>query len=239
MNKKTIAVLTILLLCLGCLQTASAESIAQTEASSKIESFKAGGTSINIPAPSELVEVGYDVREQMEIFISTTNRLLSAYMIPDEIPRFLKGDKDLVLSQSASVQVLRQNEYQDFKESDFNELVDYIKSSSSDELASIADETEAEFNRRMEALNLDKISIDEPIELGSFFSKPDAYSFGMISSSSDGKKTWKVVISTTFLRVKNRLLFTYFTSEYKDNDSIVKVQSKTEKWVDAILAANP
>jgi len=231
MKKTALYLLLAMFMVSGSLQIATAEV-------PEIESFKAGGISINIPPPAGLIEVGYDVREQMEIFVNTTNRLLSAYMISDDIPRFVQGDKDLVLSRSACVQVLRQNEYQSYGTSDFNELVDYMKSSSNNDMASITEETEAEFNRRMESMNLGKMSITTPIELGTLFSKPDAYSFGMISTSSDGSKSWTIVVSTTFVRVRDRIILTYLTAEYKDDETIATVRKTSEEWADAILAVN-
>ncbi len=205
----------------------------------KIESFKAGGTPINIPAPcSDLIEVGYDVREQMEIFVPASNRLLCGYMKPIDIPRFVKGEKNLVLSKYASIQVPRRGEYQDFKTNDFNDLVGYLKNSLSDDMALITEESEAEFNNRMASMKLSKVSIDKPVQLGTLFSKPDAYSFGMISTTSVQGNSWTMVIGTTFLRVHNRLLFVYVFAEHKNEKSIAMVRKVSEEWAEAILAAN-
>ncbi|MDD4202171.1 MAG: hypothetical protein PHQ52_01760 [Candidatus Omnitrophica bacterium] len=205
----------------------------------KVETFKAGGIPISIPQPCvDLVEVGYDVREQMEIFVIPQNRLLSAYMIPSEIPRFSSGEENFVLSKSAAIQVFRQGEYQAFGESDFNELVEYEKSAAGAELSSIATDTEAEMNRRMDSLNLEQVKINTPLDLGALFSKPNAYSFGMIVKYSDNVKTWTTVIATTYIRVRDRLLFAYVTATYKDSETIAMVSKVSEEWADAIIAAN-
>jgi len=174
----------------------------------------------------------------MEVFVIAQNRLLSAYMIPSEIPRFSQREENLILSKSAAIQVFRQGEYQDFKESDFNELVEYEKTDAGAELSSIASDTEAEMNRRLDSLNLDKVNITTPLELGAFFSKPNTYSFGMIVKYSDSGKSWTTVISTTYIRVRERLLFAYVTATYKDNETIAMVRKVSEDWADAILAAN-
>ena len=47
--------------------TCSAQN--QINPTEKAQSFRAGGKSITIPAPVEMVEVGYENREVMEIFI--------------------------------------------------------------------------------------------------------------------------------------------------------------------------
>ncbi|MBU1087768.1 MAG: hypothetical protein KKD05_09680 [Candidatus Omnitrophica bacterium] len=233
MKKKVICCVIVNLVVLITVLSANA----QTE--NKLDSFKAGGTLINIPAPNaELVEVGYDVREQMEIFVPGSNRLLAGYMRASDIPLFVKGDENFVLDQYASIQVPRQGEYQDCAESDFKELVDYVKGSFSDDIDKIIQDSEAEFNQRMESMNLDKVSIDKPIQLGTLFSKPDAYSMGMISTYSNGTKSWTLIIVTTFIRVRERLLFVYLFSSYNNEQDIAPVRAKAEQWADAILAAN-
>ncbi|MCK4995053.1 MAG: hypothetical protein KAS13_08445 [Candidatus Omnitrophica bacterium] len=205
----------------------------------EIESFKAGGTSIKIPTPdAELIEVGYDVREQMEIFVPGSNRLISGYMRSVDIPRFIKGEENFILPKYASIQVARQGEYHDLKLSDFNEVVAYIKDSLGDELAKITKESEPEFNSRMKSMDLNEISFDEPVQLGTFFSKDNAYSFGILTTNSDGKMTWTMVIGTTFIRVRERLLFVYMFANHKDDTTIAMVRKITEEWADAIIAAN-
>jgi hypothetical protein len=205
----------------------------------KTGEFKAGGTLINIPQPNnDLIEVGYDVREQMEIFVPASNRLLCAYMKASDIPLFMKGDQDFVLAQYTSVQVARVSEYQDCAISDFQELVDYLKGSFNNDMDSIIEESEAEFNNRLKSMDLSNISIDKPVDLGILFSKPDIHSIGMLSTYSDGTKNWTLVIATTFIRVRERLLFVYVFNSYENEQTIAMTRSLAEQWADAILAAN-
>lgn len=220
-------------------EKAEAKTPPAAVAAVKIESFKAGGTPIKIPAPdADLIEVGYDVREQMEIFVPSSNRLLCGFMREVDIPRFVKGEENFILPKYASVQVARQGEYQNFKTTDFKDLVVYVKDSLGAEMAAITEESEAEFNRRMESMNLEKISFGKPVQLGTFFSKDNTYSFGMLVTNSDGKMSWTMVIGTTFVRVKNRLLFVYIFANHKDDATIAMVRKTSEQWADAILAAN-
>lgn len=220
-------------------QTEKNKESAISAAQQKIEEFKAGGTLINIPQPSsDLVEVGYDVREQMEIFVPASNRLLCGYMKASDIPLFIKGDPNFVLAQYASIQVARVSEYQDCAISDFKELVDYLKGSFNNDIDSIIEESEAEFNNRLKSMDLSKISIDKPVDLGTLFSKPDIHSIGMLSTYSDGTKSWTLVIATTFIRVRERLLFVYVFNSYENEQTIVLTRTLAEEWADAILAAN-
>ncbi len=239
-----------LLLCLIMISGYLEMAIAQTEdadtkatpekaAAVEIESFKAGGISIKIPAPdTDLIEVGYDVREQMEIFVPSSNRLLCGFMRSEDIPRFVKGEENFIIPKYASVQVARQGEYQNFKISDYNDLVVYVRDSLGAEMAAITEESETEFNRRMESMDLKKISFGKPVQLGTFFSKDNTYSFGMLVTNSDGKMTWTMVIGTTFVRVNGRLLFVYVFANHKDDETIAMVRKISEQWANAILEAN-
>ena len=212
-----------------------AESIAVINA----QPFKAGGRVISIPQPSkDLLEVGYDVREQLEVFVIAQNRLLSAYMLASEKPRFSQGEENFILSQSAAIQVFRQGEYQDFGKAEFDDLVEYEETTEGSEMATIAEETEEEMNRRMDALNLNKVKINTPVDLGALFSKPNAYSFGMIVKYADAGKSWTTVISTTYIRVRDRLLFAYVTAKYDGTETVKMVTEISENWADAILEAN-
>jgi len=205
----------------------------------KIETFKAGGTRLSIPEPSDaMVEVGYDVREMMEVFVPASNRLLSGYMSPNDIPKFTSGDENFVLNRYASIQVARRGEYQDCTDANFAELIEYVGGSFSDDIDGIMKDSESELNQRMESLELDKVTIDKPVQLGTLFSKKDAYSMGMISKYSNGTASWTLVISTTFVRVKKRLLFVYIFNTYNDEKDIETVTKLSEQWVDSILTAN-
>jgi hypothetical protein len=99
---------------------------------------------------------------------------------------------------------------------------------------------EEELNRRMKTLNLDdpKISFDKPVQLGSFFSKQDAFGLGMIMPVSSKGSTTTMVGGIILLRVKNRMLFAYLYATYKDQETVRWVRKTSEGWADAILAAN-
>ncbi|MBU1043209.1 MAG: hypothetical protein KJ915_02285 [Candidatus Omnitrophica bacterium] len=243
MKKKLIALMIINFIIFSAIVLANA----QTEiidpqvkiSENKLESFKAGGTLINIPQPNaELVEVGYDVREMMEIFVPGSNRLLAGYMRASDIPLFVQGAEDFLLNQYASIQIARQGEYQDCKESDFKELVDYVQGSFEEDIDQIMKDSETEFNQKMKSMDLAKVNIDKPVQLGTLFSKPDAYSMGMISTYSNGTKSWTLIIATTFVRVRERLLFVYLFNTYNNEQDVSAVRATAEKWADAILAAN-
>ena len=82
------------------------------------------------------------------------------------------------------------------------------------------------------------MTLDKPMQLGVFFSKPNACSFGIIQQISAVGSSVKMVAGITILRVQNRLLYAYIYSAYKDEDSVQWVRKTSEQWADAILKAN-
>ena len=60
----------------------------------------------------------------------------------------------------------------------------------------------------------------------------------MIPSLSMAGANMKMCMGCALMRVKNRLLFVYLYSEYKDEDTIKLLRKATEDWADAILKAN-
>lgn len=204
-------------------------------------SFSAGGTSIAIPSPAlDMVEVGYDNREFLEVFVASGNRLLAAFVLNSELPELTKKSSDLSISRYTMVQVPRRGEYMDCTEGDFKEITDAAKDEFGDVMDSSMKEAEAEFNRRMESLDLDDaaVSFGKPIQLGPLLSKGDAYGFGMIMPLSMGEEHMNMGMACILMRVKHRLLFVYLYAEYENEDTVKWLRNTAEKWSDAILIAN-
>jgi len=213
---------------------------AATAKATDVPSYKAGGTPIAIPPPtSDLVATGEDDRAVMEIFVPDQNRLLAAFVLPIDLPRLRSGGND-ILSRYSLVEVPRQGEFMDLSAKDFKDLADSVGQQFGALLDSSTKDVEEELNRRMKTLNLDdpKISFDKPVQLGSFFSKQDAYGLGMIMPVSSKGSTTTMVGGIILLRVKNRMLFAYLYATYKDQETVRWVRKTSEGWADAILAAN-
>ena len=213
---------------------------AQTQ-SVKYQTFKAGGRTINLPNPiDQMTEVGYENRELMEIVIPSTNRLIAAFVLDNELPKLLEGDDDFVLSEYAMIQVPRRGEYYDCGASDFKEVIRGAEKEFGKVVSSSLEEAEDEFNRRMKSLDLEEYSMDigKPIQLGCLFSKKDAYGFGMIMPVTGAGVTVKMVAACIMARVNNRLLFIYVYKEYQNEESVQWIRSTSEKWIDSILLAN-
>jgi hypothetical protein len=205
-----------------------------------VPSYRAGGESITIPQPTnDLVEVGSDSRVIMEVFVPDQNRLLAAFTLSDDLPKLRSGGNS-ALSKYSLVEVPRRGEFADFSAKDFNELAEGASKEFGAVLNSSVKESEDGLNRRMKALDLDdaKIILDKPVQLGSFFSKQDAYGVGMIMPISKDGNTTKMVVGIIFLRARNRMLFAYVYATYKDQETVKWMRKTTEEWADAILKSN-
>jgi len=203
-------------------------------------SFKAGGTSISIPPPTaDLVEVGCDKRQGMEILVPQNNRLLCAFVTKGDLEG-LGGDDGLpVIAKYALVEVDRKAEAEDYEASDFSELADAVKKTFGD-ISPVLRDAEEEFNSRIRSLNLDElpVSIDRPTQLGCLFSKQDAYGYGMLATYLSGGARNKRGIGCTLLHVKKRVLFLYIYAKYENENTVRWLRTTAEEWADAILRAN-
>jgi hypothetical protein len=207
----------------------------------EVQSYKAGGTPIAIPPPSAAMsEVGRDTRGLMDVFVASSNRLIAGFVLTTDLPKLAKPSDDLVLSQYAMVQVPRREEYMDCSASDFKEVMDGMRETFGDVISSSMKEAEGELNRRLKSLDLKDatVSLGEPLQLGGFFSKPDAYGFGMVMPVSVGGRNARMVMGGAIVRVRQRILFVYLYSEYKTEDTVKWLRKTTEEWVDAVLRAN-
>jgi hypothetical protein len=223
--------------------TLAAISNAQTTNVNKsiIQSFIAGGVSIKIPIPdTTFVEVDNDNRESMDIFVPQNNRLLSAYVLTNDLPHLFKDGNNNIMAKYALVEVPREGENTACEASDFKQVTDGAKKSFGDAFFSSTEEADAEFNRRMKSLDLAdmQIKLGQPTQLGCFFSKQDIIGFGMLMGYEMGGSTIKMGMTVILMRVNNRLLFVYLYAEYKNDETIKWLRNVGEKWSDEILKAN-
>ncbi|MGD0738990.1 MAG: hypothetical protein ABR957_05300 [Terracidiphilus sp.] len=230
--------LTVTALTLLAAWTLSSQAKAQA-APSGVPSYPVGGVSVAVPVPPGMgmVEVG-DYRVKYEVVTPDSNRLVAAFVSESDVAKLRNGGTGGI-NPYALVEVLRAAEFSDLSASDFKSLVD----SASNQIGAVIDstykETEAEFNKRMKALNQNtQETLGQPVMLGTFFYKTDAYSFGMLAPVTVNGTTIKMVVGTVLLRARNRVLFAYFYEVYKDDQTPAQVRAVSEQWTDAILAAN-
>ncbi len=204
------------------------------------QSYRSGLKSIVIPSPTaELNEIGPDYRVLLDSFVPDTNRLLAAF-VNAETSANVRAGVSKPFYQYAMVETLRRAEFAEVDPALFKQASEGVAQEFGAYLSSQTHDWQDEVNRKLKAMRgMDaKASVSKPIQLGTFFSKPNACGFGMISDTSFAGNTAKLVAAMTVLRVQNRLIFAYFYSAYKDEDSVQWVRKTSEQWADAILKAN-
>ena len=204
------------------------------------ESFVAGGVPFVLPPPTpEFAEVGNGSRKALELLVPSSNRLVAGYVLARDLPSFIKGTNPR-LTTYALVEVLRKTEDVVCRPADFKQFVADVQRQFGHQLDAVTKRGEDEVNRRIKALDLKNASvrIGKPIQLGDLFSTEDAYGFGALVPISVGEKPMAMIGGTVAVRAKQRLLFAYLYTEYKDDETVTWLRESTKKWAGALLASN-
>ena len=205
-----------------------------------ISTYRAGGLSFSIPAPTaDLVETGPDYRVLLETFAPNSNRLIAAFIAPQDLA-ILQTGKVPMPSQYALVEVPRGAEFVDVNDDQFGQVREGLSQQYEANLESGLKKGTDEVNEKEKALTgkESNLQIDKPTQLGRFFTKPNADGFGMILPLSGNGISLRRAMGFALLRVNHRILFVYFYMDYKDEDTVKVVRATLEKWTDAILTAN-
>ena len=208
--------------------------------SAQSDTFRAGLKSFTIPAPStELVEPGADYRVLLEPLVSNTNRLVAGFVSPSNL-NALRTTTGTPLNRYALVEVPRRGEFSDVSPAVFKQVVDSLAGQFGASIDANLKDQQDEVNRRIKNLGASNktVTLDKPAQLGSFFNKPDAVSYGMVMPETVDGIAKKVVMNMIVVRVQQRLLFLYVFDEYKDESSVQWVRTTGDRWADAILQAN-
>jgi hypothetical protein len=198
--------------------------------------------SIAIPPPaSDLKEVGSDYRVLLEAMAPDTNRLIAAYLLAGDAAN-LRGGIATGPSRYALVETLRRSEFAEVDAASFKQISATLAKqygTSQDSPLTDVKQQQDEINHKLKALGVtDEVALDKPVQLGAFFSEPNAYCFGMIGPISGGGSSMKMVSAVITLRVQDRLLYAYVYATYAGDDSVRWVRDTSEQWADAILKAN-
>ncbi|MBB5061482.1 hypothetical protein HDF16_006218 [Granulicella aggregans] len=210
--------------------------------SAQIPTYRSGLKSIAIPSPtSDLNEVGSDYRVLLEHLAPDTNRLIAGYVLADDAAN-LRGEVPKGASRYALVETLRRAEFAEVDATSFKQMSATLaqqygtgQNNPQTDLKPLQDE----LNHKLKALgSANEVALDKPVQLGAFFTRPDAYCFGMISPISSGESSINMVTAVIVLRVQNRLLYAYVSARYAGDESVRWTRSTSEQWTDAILKAN-
>lgn len=201
---------------------------------------KVGGTvAITIPAPSaEFVEVGPDNRSVLDVLVPGTNRLLCAFVKPDDLARLNVRDPKLKFDRYMLVEVYRRFETTELTPSQFQELKESLNTQFDVKVGATVGDMEAELNRKLKEAGGGSVSLGKPMPLGAFFVQDSAAAYGMLAPVSAKDKTVNMVVSTVFLNINKRLIYIYIYSVYDGEPSVQWVKKTSEEWVSLIQKTN-
>jgi hypothetical protein len=211
----------------------------RAQAPSSDATFRVGLKSIAIPAPSsELIETGSDYRVTLELLAPTNNRLVAAFLLPNELKALQTGDSSI--SRYALVEVSRRAEFATVTPELYKQVADSMGQQFGAAVDSTLKDQQEEINRRLKVLATQptSVTLDKPLMLGSLFSKQNASGYGAIMPVSTNGKTTKVVMGVAVLRAQDRLLFLYLYTPYEDEKSVDWTRTTVEKWADSLLKMN-
>jgi len=203
-------------------------------------SVRAGGLAFRFPSPSgDLVETGPDYRVLLEPFAPNTNRLVAAFVVPDDFAA-VRSAKSNAMTEYALVEIPRQAEFADITPDIFKQVADGTAAQFGADLESKVKESVEDTNRRLKQLNSSAaaVSVDKPVYLGVLFSKPDAHGFGMSMTGSSNGTTTTMIMGISVVRVRNRVFFAYLYKRYEDESALLWIRKASEQWADSILTAN-
>lgn len=201
--------------------------------------FRVGLKSIVIPAPSaDLVETGPDYRVLLENLAPTNNRLVAGFLTSDELNKLQTATASL--SQYALVEVPRRAEFADITPDMFKQIDAGLASQFGGSMDATIKDQQEEINRRLKSLGQGSttVTLDKPLPLGALFAKTDASGYGEIMPVSVNGVTEKMAVGISVFRVHERVLFFYLYTPYKDENTVSWIRATSQKWADAILAAN-
>ncbi|HTW30240.1 MAG TPA: hypothetical protein VMD76_01085 [Candidatus Sulfotelmatobacter sp.] len=216
--------------------------VAQTTASNAAAplSYVVGGTPIVIPPPStEFSELGDDSRKVADLYVPAQNRLIAAFYPAEQLALFKRG-KGKVYSRNGLVEASRRSEFTNYTRESFQDLVQSINKKLGASMDPYERDAQDQLNRRVQELNLNqgRITLGQPFQLGSLFSKEDAFAFAFAAPSELDGVTSTRLIATIVIRVRSRVVFAYLSDLYKGPQTMQWVQMISEQWADAILNAN-
>jgi len=211
-----------------------------------------GGVSIELPAPkgfSEVRDVSPQTYKRAERMMTIPqNRLLTLFVPDTDLNRFLKNQETaLKYNRYIMVQTPRFAESLEMSSKDFHELAGRIRQEQNqfpkrhrEEAQSYVDGITKRFSKEHE-ISMD-LKIGQPRPLGVFAEGDNFIASAMLTKMKGavGEETMEVIMVSvsSFIRVKNKLIFGWLYSKYESQHDIDWIRAATKDWIKEILAAN-
>ena len=192
--------------------------------------IEVGGVKIDVQAPigfHEISSLSPETRNLAETMTPPSNRLLAIFVSEDDLGRIMKGEAP-EFGRYMLLQVFRELENTNISNGQFRQLVAQIK------------EQQNTLSKEYELSQ--KMKIGEQVPLGVFFEQSNAIGFASMvkyQAEAEGEKLDYVVAGgTSFIRVKQKVLYAYVYGTYENQDDLNWVRSKSREWVDSLLTFN-
>ena len=206
--------------------------------------FEVGGKKIVLPPPApDLVEVGAAYRPTIAPFVGTGNRLVAGFLPREMIPNLRPGYAPAMPVRYAVVMVPEGMEFNRVGAEDFKELVRQVEQQGKRFLDDVdLDEAVKDvLGRSREAGTVggvERIRLGGLQYLGILVKRPRALSLGFTLRADNGMMSLWAIGSMTMVLVKERFVGLVLYHRYTGKKSVEWLRTTTERWVDAVLAAN-
>jgi hypothetical protein len=222
-----------------CISLAAQGSDKPASATAQLTTVRVGAVSIVLPSPaSDLVEPGSDYRVLFESFTGPVNRLVAAFVPQDKMDVIRTGSAP-VMDKHALVEVARRTEFTAIDESTFQQIAAAATKQLGGDTSALDKQSQDQINNNLKSSGSSAgVTLDKPIQLGTFFSTTDAVGFGSINTYNANGVSSRVVGCMAFVRVRGRILSLFTYATYEDEGTVTWVKTTSKQWAESILKAN-
>jgi hypothetical protein len=222
-----------------CGLTAAQAVVKPVPTEMQLTTVRVGAVSIDLPSPAnDLADPGPDYRVLFEPLAAGPNRLVAAFVPRDNLAAIHAGNAP-PMDKYILLEVQRRAEFAAVDPATFRQIAEATAKQLGGDLSQTDRENQDRINQNLKSLgNPANVSIDKPVQLGTFFSEPDAVGFGMITPYNENGVTTRRVGCLAFLRVRGRILSAFTYATYKDESTVNWVKTTSAQWAEAILKAN-
>lgn len=200
---------------------------------------RVGAVPIVLPSPaSDLVEPGPDYRVLFDPLAGGANRLVAAFVPQDKMDVIRTGSAP-AMGKYALVEVARHTEFTQIDASTFQLIADAATKQLGGDTSALDKQAQDQLNNNLKSSGSSaSVTINKPIQLGTFFSTTDAIGFGSINTYNANGTSSRVVGCMAFVRVRGRILSLFTYATYQDEGTVTWVRTTSKQWAEAILKAN-
>lgn len=214
-----------------------------------VATFQLGDQLITIPAPNDFEEAASQfesIKTRFTVTEDPANDVLAVHL-PHALCEKLRAGETGPLNFYTKISVAKRARAVDYSVEEFASLVGEFRKTGSEVMdinGPTMKETLEYLSKGLSDLNKKEtqVDMDQPLNLGEFDTRPNAYSVMLlvnVKAQSGGLKVSGLIAGgITLLRVKQRLIFVYTYRKYESKADVETLRDFTKQWIGQILAAN-